>query len=228
MTPRAVPIGQAAALYGIAPSTVRWWERQGVLTPPALQGGRRLYGEHDLRRLGVAYLCCVVGRLPLDRAAVVTSGRAGLDTWRQVVGEQIALLEREAEQVRAARDYLRHLLRCETDDMAHCPVLDGELSRNTPVGPGRGEDLVAAAEAIRGGERRPRRSGEAPRAREVARSREAARDETAADAAARDESTARCSGCRGPVARAARGRPRRYCSRACQQRAYRARRRARP
>ncbi|MER0243735.1 MerR family transcriptional regulator [Streptomyces sp. HSW2009] len=222
MTPHAVPIGRAAALYGIAPSTVRWWERQGVLTPPALRGGRRLYDERDLRRLGVAYLCCVVGRLPLDRAAVVTSGKAGLDTWRQVVGEQIDLLEREAEQIRAARDYLSHLLRCETDDMAHCPVLDGELSRNTPVGPGRGKDLVAAAEATRGGERRPRRS------RAAARSREAARDETAADAAARDESAARCSGCRGPVARAARGRPRRYCSRACQQRAYRARRRERP
>ncbi|GAA2080290.1 hypothetical protein GCM10009801_38500 [Streptomyces albiaxialis] len=35
---------------------------------------------------------------------------------------------------------------------------------------------------------------------------------------------ARCPCCAGPVPRAARGRPRTYCSRACRQRAYRARR----
>ncbi|MFI1868287.1 helix-turn-helix domain-containing protein [Streptomyces jumonjinensis] len=36
-------VGEAAALYGLAPSTVRWWERQGVLDPPARVGGKRLY-----------------------------------------------------------------------------------------------------------------------------------------------------------------------------------------
>ncbi len=211
VTKSAVSIGEAAALYELAPSTVRWWERRGVLTPPARDGGRRRYRDRDLRRLGVAYLCRVVGRLPLDRAAVVTSGKATLSGWRRVVGEQIDVLDREIEQLRAARDYLRHLLRCETDDMAQCPVLEGELTRDTPVGRGPGGDLVAAARAAGNGGR-------------PAWSRRPARDETPPDQSACDEKAARCPGCRGPVAQTPRGRPRTYCSRACQQRAYRARR----
>ncbi|WEV24722.1 MerR family transcriptional regulator [Streptomyces sp. 71268] len=214
MTKSAVSIGDAAALYELAPSTVRWWERQGVLSPPARDGGRRRYRERDLRRLGVAYLCRVVGRLPLDRTAVVTSGKATLSGWQRVVSEQIDLLDQEVERLRAARDYLRHLLSCESDDMAQCPVLDGELSRNTPVGRGLGGDLVAAARAAGSGER-------------PARSRRPARDESPSDQPACDEKAARCAGCRAPVAQSPRGRPRAYCSRACQQRAYRARRDAR-
>ncbi|GGS07379.1 putative transcriptional regulator, MerR family protein [Streptomyces aureoverticillatus] len=208
---RGVSIGEAAALYGLAPSTVRWWEHQGVLDPPARDGGKRLYGDADLRRLGVAYLCCVVGRMPLEQAAVVTSGRATHSAWQRTVGEQIALLEERIGQLEAARDYLRHLLRCEDDDMAQCPVLESELSAHTPRGGVSDADLVTAARAARNGGRP--HAGTSPR------------DENpAADGPLRDEKSVICPGCRGPVPRASRGRPRKYCSRACRQRAYRGRR----
>ncbi|WP_131724837.1 MerR family transcriptional regulator, partial [Mycobacteroides abscessus] len=34
-----VNIGEAAALYDVAPSTLRWWEKQGVLSSPAQHSG---------------------------------------------------------------------------------------------------------------------------------------------------------------------------------------------
>lgn len=210
MNERVASIGEAAALYDLAPSTVRWWEHQNVLDHPARHGGRRVYHDADLRRIGVAYLCCVVGKMPLDEAAVVTSGKAPHDVWQRTVSEQILLLNQRIEQLEAARDYLQHLLCCEDDDMAECRFLEGELAARTPRGRVAERDLVAAAHA----------------ARTTGQSHEEAppRDETATDRASCDDTPAPCAACQGPVTRTARGRPRTYCSRACQQRAYRARR----
>jgi MerR family transcriptional regulator, copper efflux regulator len=203
---RGVLIGEAAALYGLAPSTVRWWERQGVLDPPAREGGRRLYGEADLRRLGLAYLCCVVGRMPLDQAAVVTSGRAALSTWQHAIGEQMEVLEQRIGQLEAALAYLSHLRLCAVDDIVRCcPVLESELSAHTPRGRVPGADLVSAARAARRGET-------------------VGGDESQVRCPPGDVMPVGCPVCRGPVASAARGRPRTYCSQACRQRAYRSRR----
>ncbi|WP_241844751.1 MerR family transcriptional regulator [Streptomyces silvensis] len=245
MTRRSVLIGDAAALFGLAPSTVRWWESRGVLVPPARDGGKRLYGDADLRRIGAAYLCCVVGRMPLDRAAAVTSGTAEHSAWQRVVGDHLALLERQIGQLEAAREYLRHLLLCEDDDIAECRLLEGELSAHTPRGRVHDPDLVTAARAARGDGRR--REERAPDHDEIRGGRSArdedprgshARDENPGEGPARDENPrggprpsrdetqAPCPDCRGPVPRAPRGRPRTYCSRACRQRAYRRRHRA--
>jgi MerR family transcriptional regulator, copper efflux regulator len=192
--PGGVSIGQAAALYGLPPSTLRWWESQGVLPQPRRVNGRRVYTETDLRRLGLAYLCCVTGAMPLERAAVVTSD--GLHPhWQSTVREQAGLIEEKIRRLRGAHEYLLHLLRCPDDDIVgQCPDLDGELMRHTPrgrVAPGATDaDLVAAAQAV------PRR------------------DETGPP---RDE----CAVCARPFAQPGRGRRRRYCSRACRQRRYR-------
>lgn len=198
MSDRAVRIGEAAALYGLAASTVRWWEQRGVLDPPARdRGGQRVYRDADLRRIGLAYLCCVVGKMPLQQAAVVTSGEPTNDAWQRSVREQIEAVGQRIEQLAAARDYLRHLLHCTDDDMARCGYLDGELLVRTPRGRLPETDLVAAARAASLG------------------------DESQA---CRDEKWTRCVECPAPVPRNTRGRPRKYCSPACRQRGYRARR----
>ncbi|MFH9072559.1 MerR family transcriptional regulator [Streptomyces alboflavus] len=210
----AVHIGAAAALYGLAPSAVRWWEQQGVLDPPAREGGKRLYDDTDLRRIGLVYLCCVVGRMPLDQAAVVASGRATRRAWQDAVDAQLVQVERQIAQLEAARGYLRHARGCADDDIAgSCPVLDAELSAHTPRGRYQGADLVTAARAASAGAVGTGAESGPPR------------DENATARPLRDESPARCANCRGPVTPSSHGRPRTYCSRACQQRAYRARHR---
>ena len=112
-------------------------------------------------------------------------------------------MEQRIEQLEASKDYLRHLMCCEDDDIAECRFLEREVSAHTPRGRVSDSDLVAAARA----------AGDT-----------LVRDETPADRSPREENPARCNGCRGPVPQSSRGRPRKYCSRACQQRAYRARR----
>lgn len=176
-----VSIGTAAALYGLAPSTLRWWESEGVLPRTPRVNGRRVYDETELRRIGLAYLCCATGQMPLKHAAVVTSGRRNTE-WQLTVAHHAEAIEATITRLRDAHSYLLHLLRCPADDIIEeCPYLDDELAKHTPLG----------------------------------------RDETSGP---RDETSAaphRCTVCTAPVTQPATGRPRKYCSRACQQRHYR-------
>ncbi|MCM6776594.1 MerR family transcriptional regulator [Nocardia sp. CDC159] len=130
----ALPIGPRRRCTDLTPATLRWWERQGVIPPPRRRGGRRCYDEADLRRIGLAYLCCVTGRMSLSSAAIVTTGTARIDQWQRSVTEQIDRLDEQIAQRQAARAYLLHLLCCTDDDMAQCPHLDAELIAHTPLG----------------------------------------------------------------------------------------------
>jgi MerR family copper efflux transcriptional regulator len=146
MTDDTVQIGQAAALFGLAPSTVRWWEKQGVLPQSRQSAGKRRYDRADLRRIGLAYLCSVTGMMPLEQAAVVTSGDATNERWQCEVRAQIARLDEQRAKLESARDYLEHLLTCTSDDpTSDCPHLDEELIRHTPRGRFDNSDIVAAA-----------------------------------------------------------------------------------
>ncbi|MDX2288149.1 MAG: helix-turn-helix domain-containing protein [Hyphomicrobiaceae bacterium] len=46
-------IGDLARATGVKPTTIRWYEQEGWLPPPArTEGGHRVYGDAHLRRLG--------------------------------------------------------------------------------------------------------------------------------------------------------------------------------
>ncbi|MFW5417793.1 MerR family transcriptional regulator [Nocardiopsis sp. CNT-189] len=198
-----VPIGRAAALFGLAPSTLRWWESRRVLPEPPRANGRRVYTEAELRRIGLAYLCCVIGSMPLEQASTVISGKGNRE-WRGTVEHRVELIEEEIRRLRSAQGYLLHLLRCPDDDIAEqCPDLDGELMSRTPRGLVAEQCLVAAA--------RSAPQGAPPRPRD-------------GTGRGRDENTPapdRCAVCARALAQPGRGRRRTYCSRACRQRRYR-------
>ena len=44
-------IGEVARQVGVSPSTVRAWERKGMVQPRRGQGGHRRYGSDDVARL---------------------------------------------------------------------------------------------------------------------------------------------------------------------------------
>jgi DNA-binding transcriptional MerR regulator len=49
---RSLPIGRLSALTGVKVTTIRYYEREGLLrSPPRTASARRCYGEADVRRL---------------------------------------------------------------------------------------------------------------------------------------------------------------------------------
>lgn len=199
-----VSIGQAAALYDIAPSTVRWWESQRVLPEPPRVDGRRVYDEVELRRIGLAYLCCVTGMMPLDQGAVVTSGSRN-DHWQGTVTRHVRVLEEKIRELQGAHEYLMHLLMCPGDDIVEeCPWLDAELMERTPRGRVSAPSLIAAARSA------PRHG-----------STTGNRDDIDAPGDQSPTTPDCCIVCAAALSQPATGRRRRYCSHACQQRHYR-------
>lgn len=63
-------IGQLSRRAGIAPTTLRYYEKIGLLPGPARVGGQRRYEESALSRLEVITMCKIAG-FTLDEIAVL-------------------------------------------------------------------------------------------------------------------------------------------------------------
>ena len=127
-----IPIGQAAAQLGLSTSALRYYDDRGLVSP-VRQRGQRMYGPDELRRLAFIKIAQHLG-LPLQTAAAVLDTPSR--TWRPVVAEQIAALNRVIEQAQQAQAFLTHALQCPADHPARqCPnmiaALDSLVSGTT-------------------------------------------------------------------------------------------------
>jgi DNA-binding transcriptional MerR regulator len=114
-----VTIGEAARILALNTSALRYYEDRGFLQPQR-QGGRRMYGPDELRRL--------------DAAAAVLDEPS--DHWRAVVGEQLTALDELIARANGAREFLQHALACPADHpVTQCPhmieALDKRLAGTT-------------------------------------------------------------------------------------------------
>jgi len=105
---RPVKIGQAARLSGLSESALRFYEREGLLTPLRTPKGTRLYGRHHLRRLRALKLLSDAG-LALSEIRMLADERK-----RCTVGDEAAtrvgsLLARQQAEIRAQIATLRKL-----------------------------------------------------------------------------------------------------------------------
>lgn len=120
-------IGEAAARLGMRPSALRYYDERGLVYPRGRQGGRRMYGSEELRRLALLKIVHRLG-LPLDTAAAVLD--APSEQWRETVRAQIAQLDQVIAQARGAQQFLTHALHCPTEHPARdCATMIGALDR---------------------------------------------------------------------------------------------------
>ncbi|MFN2452511.1 MAG: cupin domain-containing protein [Candidatus Dormibacteria bacterium] len=64
---RTFSISEAAALVGVSPSTLRLWERQGLVRAARTPGGFRRFGEPDIEQLRAVHVLRRVEHLPAPR-----------------------------------------------------------------------------------------------------------------------------------------------------------------
>ncbi len=123
-------IGQLARACGVRVTTIRFYERRGLLPkPPRGASGYRLYGEADLRRLRFIQEAKTLG-FSLGEIAELMALRAASDTSCSRVRDRaigkIGDVERKIRQLQQFRGALRHLVaQCErggTD--GDCPILE--------------------------------------------------------------------------------------------------------
>jgi MerR family transcriptional regulator, redox-sensitive transcriptional activator SoxR len=114
----AMTIGEVARRSGTPVTTLRFYERRGLLEPPARVGGQRRYGGEVLMRLMVIRFCRVAGLSLDDVAVVVADETPEREATRQIARHHIEVIDRQLAQLAMARRMMEAALRCS------CPSVD--------------------------------------------------------------------------------------------------------
>jgi DNA-binding transcriptional MerR regulator len=118
-------IGAAARRVGLAPTALRFYEEQGIVTPTRGPDGRRRYDHADLRTLAFVALARELG---FGIAAIRSAVLPGADGWAAVVDAQVDELDAVIARARRAREILVEGRDCPAPSPVHdCPQLHQAL-----------------------------------------------------------------------------------------------------
>jgi DNA-binding transcriptional MerR regulator len=124
-------IGEVASRFGLATSTLRYWEERGVLQPAERRSGRRLYGPEQLHRIALIQIWQETGMMSLDEITAVLAGRTEAGHWRDTVRGRMTAIDDQIDRLNQAKAYLAHYLGCPRDHPADdCPVVRTEAAEH--------------------------------------------------------------------------------------------------
>jgi MerR family transcriptional regulator, Zn(II)-responsive regulator of zntA len=107
-------IGEAASRAGVSADTLRYYERQGVLSPSRTSAGYRLYSEETIARIRLIKNAVSFGFAVKQLAVFLRACDAGCPPCQKVRHAGTELLgdmERRIAEMTTARDEMRSLLR---------------------------------------------------------------------------------------------------------------------
>ena len=131
-------IGELARAAGVPSSTLRYYERSGLLTPAGRTGGNyRYYTGASLERLRFIRTCQEAG-FPLRDVGALLALRRGTDPRsevRELVRHRLAEIDARLHGLRRVSRHLRAALaRCEASRVGgECAVLEELRSRTGPL-----------------------------------------------------------------------------------------------
>ena len=121
-------IGEVARRANVATSTIRYYERLGLLHADTRVSGQRRYRPETLRRLVFIGMLQDAG-LALDDIDGIL-GAASAAEWKQIARRRLEMLDTELERLQQARSYLAGALFCRYDHPAtDCQVMGFEIDR---------------------------------------------------------------------------------------------------
>lgn len=114
-------IGQLAAETGVPGSTIRFWERRGLLAPTLRQSGQRRYAPDAVRSVAMLRLCQEAGFTLADIRRLLDERAVTPRSWHTLVAEKLTDVERQITALEHARGLLTHASTCHHDDLLACP-----------------------------------------------------------------------------------------------------------
>jgi MerR family redox-sensitive transcriptional activator SoxR len=131
-------IGQLATASGVPTSTIRFWERRGLLAPDARSGGQRRYSEEALSQVGVLRLCQDAGFTLAEIRQMMAQRPTDPFGWRSLVEAKMVSITESLGRLNKAHDLLSHALECTHDDIGQCPKFRAAVDHRTGQNTGDG------------------------------------------------------------------------------------------
>jgi MerR family redox-sensitive transcriptional activator SoxR len=123
----SLAIGEVAQATGKTASSIRYYERIGLIPAPARAGGQRRYPAAVLRTLAVIDTAQRAGltleeiRLLLDASP---GDAAAIESLRQVATRKLPELRARIERAELVRDWLEAAAECACPTLDECPLFD--------------------------------------------------------------------------------------------------------
>nr|WP_042179325.1 MerR family transcriptional regulator [Kibdelosporangium sp. MJ126-NF4]CEL13761.1 putative transcriptional regulator, MerR family [Kibdelosporangium sp. MJ126-NF4]CTQ99447.1 putative transcriptional regulator, MerR family [Kibdelosporangium sp. MJ126-NF4] len=113
-------ITETAEHFDLPLSTLRFWERRGLLTAHR-HGTRRCYDSRQLYRIAVIRQWRDTALLSIEQIRELLTSRPGAATWHGVITRAMTAIDSQIDRLGNAREYLRHLRDCPYRGPGVCP-----------------------------------------------------------------------------------------------------------
>lgn len=123
-------ISEVAKSAGVPASTLRYYEKKGLITSVGPKGIRRRFAPSVLDQLALIALGRVA-RLSLDEIHSMLSPSGGPDIDRKLLSAKADEIDATIKQLRAVSRGLRHAAACPAPSHAECPTFQGLLKAAT-------------------------------------------------------------------------------------------------
>lgn len=141
MKSSSLPIGDAAARFGLPTHVLRHWEHVGLLAPARDAAGRRRYEDDDLVRVAVIVRSKAAG-MSLDQIRVLLDEDA--PERHVVIQSHLDDLDRRMRELESARAMAAHAFECERHDITTCPRFIATLADLLEGGTWPAADSIAS------------------------------------------------------------------------------------
>jgi DNA-binding transcriptional MerR regulator len=121
-------IGELARRAGVTTSALRYYEELGLLPAPVRISGQRRYPESAARLVAAILLYSDAGFTLAEQKALLAPGASAPGDRRQLMQRKLAELDEQIATAQAAREAIRHGLRCPHEDITHCPNFNAGIT----------------------------------------------------------------------------------------------------
>lgn len=125
---KELDIGAVTKLTGVAPSTLRFYEKKGLLSPIGRNGLRRQYREDVLNQLQLIALGQAAG-FTLDELAHMFDARGKVTLDPQKMLSRAQEIDHTIRKLRLLSRGLKHIACCRAPEHSQCPEFQKIVAR---------------------------------------------------------------------------------------------------
>lgn len=113
-------IGQVATQANVPITTLRFYEKRGLIDAPARVSGKRHYDSTVLLRLMLIRYCRTAGLSLDDISRVVADSSSNYQVRREMAHQRVEAIDEQLEQLRVARTMMIAASSCVCEDIELC------------------------------------------------------------------------------------------------------------